>query len=187
MPLKVIYKCHFNLITKDVWITICLWGLCLLSETVIWNNFHVNLLQLYPSFEAERYSGLMEDLQRFAPTTPRPGHIHHGTANLHPILVSLERYYHSLDAVDDSYDDLNLPQGERGQTSKNSNPYHLIENIFHNSSNKDSECLCYGSKRNWYLQFFVLGCRWESCCSITTLQGFQHRPDTAWLNKWSIW
>ena len=46
----------------------------------------------------------------------------------------MERFYHSLEAVDNSYDDLNLPlfQDNLSRNSKSgAPPSKLIENVFH--------------------------------------------------------
>ena len=45
----------------------------------------------------------------------------------------MERFYHSLEAVDNSYDDLNLPlfQDSLNKNSKSSASSKLIENVFH--------------------------------------------------------
>ncbi len=89
---------------------------------------------MYPSYNADKYSQLMDELQRFSSGPSQSllsitaqqarnkkhgkksadkSHVHtkcgHMTHDLHSILVSMERYYHNLDAVDDNYDDLNMP------------------------------------------------------------------------------
>ncbi len=60
----------------------------------------------------------------------------HTTAELHALQQSLERFYHSLEVVDTSYDDLNfVPQFQDvsavGKASGGGAPSALIENVFH--------------------------------------------------------
>ena len=73
----------------------------------------------------------MDDLEKYHQTSQGHGHksvAGHSVWTLHSVLVSLERYYHNLDTVEDSYDDLNMPLWVEKAD------YHQVSNISHTKS-----------------------------------------------------
>ncbi len=109
------------------------------------------MFQLFPSQEADRYTPLIEDIFKYDVQPKSAKSIlffnpkqnttkdltldssdSHSTIELHSLQLSMERFYHSLEAVDDSYDDMNLPLFQ-DNASKNSRTgaSNLIENVFH--------------------------------------------------------
>ena len=80
------------------------------------------VLQLYPAHDSDKFTRLLSDLQTHvshlsqgdSQKTSIPDHTPDGaaidsTSRLHWLAVSMARYYHSLDTVANSYDDLNAP------------------------------------------------------------------------------
>ena len=109
------------------------------------------LFQLFPSQEADRYTPLIEDLLKYGvqPKSAKSilyfksnqnttkdlnldSRYSHSTIELHSLQLSMERFYHSLEAVDDSYDDMNIPLFQ-DNSSKNwrTGASNMIENVFH--------------------------------------------------------
>ena len=106
--------------------------------------------QLYPSQDSDRFTPLVEDIQKYSVHSNNANlnsllgnskdlkssksSIAHTTYELHSLQLSMERFYHSLEVVDNSYDDLNLPLFQ-DNLSKSSRPgastSKLIENVFH--------------------------------------------------------
>lgn len=102
-----------------------------------------NFQQLYPAHDSDKYTRLLTDLQTHvsqsdSEKTSLPDHTPDGaavdtTARLHWLAVSVARYYHSLDTVANSYDDLNVPLFPDSSNDV-SDSTELVENIFYNSS-----------------------------------------------------
>ena len=100
--------------------------------------------QLYPSQDSDRFTLLVEDIQKYSVQSKsanantrdsrvKKTSLSHTTIELHSLQLSMERFYHSLEAVDNSYDDLNLPlfQDSLNKNTKYSASSKMIENVFH--------------------------------------------------------
>ncbi|KAI0234441.1 Cadherin-like and PC-esterase domain-containing protein 1 [Lamellibrachia satsuma] len=145
-----------------------------------------NFQQLYPAHDSDKYTQLLTDIQIYASHllmndsekssstdhTPDDAAVD-ATTRLHRLAVSVARYYHSLDTVANSYDDLNTPLFPDSSSEIADSPQ-LVENIFNNSSKLNSKSFIQQSKlNNMYIR--------QSPCSedvedMPFLEGFYTQP-----------